>query len=359
MRGTKKVFTDVVHAYEEALMGLGKSVATDFLYITALQTLQHYYEPDRRLREHLLLLWRSGWSKSYFIDSFYELLGPDLSLKLVDVNHAVLTGTAESSEFIPPAVLDRRFLLVSEFASTLKNDDENTKNALLELLESGEYERRLAKFTKVKRVTNKYVGKSGVGVWLTPTRFKYKTDFALIAATYPSSSKYFTDEAMLSRFYIVRGDKHLSEELAATMKKVHFSNTLIKDFRFYMENPPAVDLKVTIPEGFMKSLKGLTPRERFTVLEPFVIARRFWDLPTSLTDLLALHLEYIQRQSAVTTEEVILTAVNGGMKTAREIMQSTGLSLPTVYRVLKKTGMFDSVRKNKRVYWKVSDVLNQ
>lgn len=351
-RTPSEVFHDIKKAFTDAMGQLGAVVSEKFMYTVALQTIDCFYRPEIRARQHLLLMWRPGWSKSYTIRTFYNLLGEDLAAMVADVNFATLCGSADEGIFLPPLVLEKRFLLVSEFASTLRDTDEDVKNALLSLLEEGEYERRLVKFAKVKKVDKHYTTEVGEGHWINKTTFRYRTYFSLICATYPGSSKYFLDQAMLSRFQVVDVSPYLTEELAAEMQPIQIPDDLIQDFRYYLRNPPKIDLDVHLDPSSLKFLKGLSPREKFTVLRPFVLARRFWGLQTTFADLVMLHKEFVHQTFNSSSEDKILHLLSEQPMTARELAKHLGISHTKVYQILGRyPNLFASRRVGRKSVW--------
>jgi hypothetical protein len=353
----KRIFKEVVQAFEEKFSWLGHQAARELLLSAASWNIEEHSNPPFRYRTHVMLAWEKGWFKSTILRKMRGIMGDAMTSKIAKVSDAALRGSSAGGEFTPPKVLKAPILVSTEFGQTDFSDE--LLNMLLALLEEGETNVALNKLGGVtdkqrQKVQKDYGGK----VSFTDTNeFEFETNFVMWGATYDPSK--LQDDALRSRFNIVTPAKPLDHQITdcADHNHFHIDSDVVKNLRDELRRDMEMETNFTPPKKLYKKY-NLEPRES-APLQSYMACRNWWGLevnPDVMEDFIQ-HLQRSRKLAQMNPEDRIFDLIFDNPMTYEEMEKETGYNRRNLYKILNRmneaekrpSSMFD----DDRVRWAI------
>jgi len=313
-----------------------------------------------RVRQHILLYWEKGWTKSTILRFIKDNLLPSwIRTKLgTEGSVAALRGSVTRRKLYLPRLAIADVYVVPELASWLHPSGSGDSSQAIKMLgvlnvalEEGTIEVDLIKMTDLDPEEIEKAEFYGIEITDTGT-MRYQTRFVMWAATHgidfiPRAMR----DAFLSRFMVIKlSRKELTNDLAINIvfnpKKVpedRIENVRYELAKFLMDLKIEIDLleraaKISkdVLLGAIKQGMHISPRVANYIRVIGILYSHI--LPEIEDEALKRMLERKLNEfrfSTLTTEEIILEYCKVP-RTIKEIQEVTGLSRPTVYYYLRR-----------------------
>jgi len=330
-----------------------------------------------RIRQHLLLYWSHGWTKTSLLKFTKNFLLPkNLRVKwATDSSSAALRGSVLKGKIFPPRIAIYDIFIVPELSSWLQQSGESniakTLGILNTALEEGEVEADLVKFINIDEFARQEAEEEwGIKITREGT-MKYTTNTVFWAATHtldviPKMQR----EAFLSRFNIIRMPPNiLTTELSEKIVfgKPSFDYEYLESLRQNLENfLSTIEVKPYMLERAIRIAKEVVSRAKASariimsprIINSILMTSMFYSvwLDKAKDELIS---EMVERRvndikfGGQTTEEIMMNLLKTP-RTPAEIASILGMRRSLVYYYLKRIPV-EKIRdpKTGRVKYKV------
>lgn len=336
----RKIYDEIVTAFENKYLGLGREVGEEFLLTAASWSIQEYNEPDFRVRRHLLLFWEAGWMKSSMLCKMYEILGTDNCIYTSDLSLASLRGSVDYGKFVVPACMKKPFSIATEFGQISGSDNQELVQKLLNVLEEGIVTVSLVKIGQLNPQDRERIQTEYKVQFLDDNTFTYRTNWTLLAGTY--NKKFLSDNALESRFNIISPRDQLTPALVKHVNEsgpFDLSEEAVWSFRDILKKKQDIEMKIKLPEEVYE-LK-MTMRDCSQIVS-HIMGKQWWGVTMKKDDIYELAKKYQKNSLDVWTsskDKVFDCLSDGEPRSIDEIEKDTGLIKRTVYYAIKDLGL--------------------
>lgn len=273
-----EIYDSIVESFYNKYSWLGEQVAEEMLLTASSWNLQHYSNPDFRLRRHLLLFWPPAWIKSSLLMRMRSIFGNDLCGHLSDISTAAMRGSVESGRFRAPECLKHPFTVCTEFGQLINSGGDSSElvQKLLNLLEEGVVTVSLIKAGGLLQSEREKAIRNWGIEFDDDNNFTYHTDWVILAGTY--NKKFLADSALESRFNIVTPHKKLDSELTKYINRsppFHLDDEVKLKFRDEIFKDTPSDIRCILPDSVYSPEVNLNVRES-SMLISAILNRRWW-----------------------------------------------------------------------------------
>lgn len=345
-RKRKKLFREVVQAFEEKYSWLGHQTARELLLSAASWNLQEHSNPPFRYRTHVMLAWEKGWFKSTMLGKMSGILGDTMVSKVGKVTDAAIRGSSSGGQFTPPKVLKAPVMVSTEFGQTDFSDE--LLNIFLALLEEGETNISMNKIggisdTQRKEVQKRFDGKVD---FTDENEFDLDTNFVFWGGTYDPSK--LQDDALRSRFNIVTPAKPLDYEITkqADRNNFYIDEDVVQEVRNELQSTKEMEVRFTPPENLYEKY-NLEPRES-APLQSYMACRNWWGLPVNpeIMEKFIQELKKSRRLAKMSPEDRVYDLIFDNPMTYPELVDETGYDRKDLFKILDNMSQAERIHPN-------------
>lgn len=332
----RRVFKEVVQAFERKYSWLGHQAAREMLLSVASWNIERNTDSAIRYRTHVMMAWERGWIKSTMMRKMADLLGDEMCSTIGKVTDAAMRGSVSSGQFTPPKPLKTPIIISTEFGQTDFEDE--LLNIFLAMLEEGKTNIALNKLgslpnQKKKEAEKRFDGRINFG---ESNEFDLECDFVFWGATYDPSK--LEDDAMRSRFNVITPEKELNHEViqCVDQNKFHVDKDTIRDLRKHVKSEGDPNVNFSPPshlyEKYNMNVRNLRD------LKAYMAARDWWGLEVN-PKVMDEYMEYMMESRRIATmspEDRVFDLIFQEPHTLEEIHRKTRYEKQLIYKILQK-----------------------
>lgn len=308
-----------------------------------------------RYRLNLLLQWEYGWFKSSILERVGGWFPLNTNL-LTTSSSAALRGSFVDSKFYVPELLLADIMIMPEFSAVVAADDD-ILTSLLIALEDADIRIALIKAGRLSEKEKLRV--ESYGAKIINDRLCYRNPATIWTATHtidniPESHR----DAFISRFYVLHlKPSEIPEHIAWNDPKDIVDIDLENDFAEWISErynrptePDHSFAKIVLNVIRGKYVRGKKRPRQVGDLRRMIMAHH--DLfPDESTEIVADKMKnFIETYEGLTSRELIANYIYQNPRTAKEIMDYTGLKKAGVFSQIKRMGCL-SFGSNPRKYY--------
>lgn len=330
----KRVFKEVVQAFEEKYSWWGHQMSREMLLSLASWHIEKNTEHYLRMRNHLMIYCPPGWGKSTMLRKMRQLLGDDMCSKIGKVTGAALRGSVSSGSFNAPKPLKTPVMVSTEFGQT--NFEDELLNMFLALLDEGETNVAMNKIGNIGQNQRKNIQDTWDGVSFTDSgnEFDISTDFIFWGATYDPSK--LQDDAFRDRMRIVSPQQELNSDVtkAADHNTFTINSDTVTEFRQMLQDPVESKVDFTPPDAIYDKYDPLSMRESRD-LQSYMASRHWWGLEVNpeLMDNYMQELRHDRHLSTLDNKEMVLDLIFDNPMSYDDLVEETDLTKKEIYKI--------------------------